>query len=153
MSFGKSPRLYQSSPREKNPNWKGGFYVDERNMKRILMPEHPRADTKGYLREYILLAEKTLGKSLPKKAVIHHHSENQLVICENQGYHLHIHARQRRLNGFVPKKRSYYPESRKKYRERNKERLRKYYAAYREKNRERIREYNRNWWRKNHATS
>jgi hypothetical protein len=46
------------------------------------------------------LAEKALGKSLPPKAVVHHHGpvkNDVLVICENQGYHLLLHRRQRAL--------------------------------------------------------
>ncbi len=45
-------------------------------------------------------AEKALGKPLPAKAVVHHADGSTrlsapLVICENQGYHLLLHARMR----------------------------------------------------------
>lgn len=45
-------------------------------------------------RYYIILAEKIIGKQLPPKAVIHHFTENQLVICQNQAYHKLLHQRE-----------------------------------------------------------
>lgn len=38
-----------------------------------------------------------LGKSLPKGAVTHHHSDTQLVICESQSYHMMLERRTRVL--------------------------------------------------------
>ena len=49
-----------------------------------------------------LVAARALGKPLPPKAVVHHHdgvgvhnTNNNLVICQNNGYHHFLHARQR----------------------------------------------------------
>lgn len=57
-----------------------------------------------YIREHILVAEKALGHPLPPKAVIHHVDErktnnapNNLVICEDQPYHLLLHRRLKAL--------------------------------------------------------
>jgi hypothetical protein len=57
-----------------------------------------------YTLEYIAIAEKALGKPLPYNAVIHHLDGNRsnaaktnLVICENQGYHMLLHQRERAL--------------------------------------------------------
>lgn len=61
------------------------------------MPSHNRAGRNGYVKEHIMVAEKVFGKPLPKEAVIHHHTETQLVICENQGYHMFLHQRARAL--------------------------------------------------------
>jgi hypothetical protein len=58
----------------------------------IKVPGHPKAH-RGFVRDYILKAEKALGKYLPKKAVVHHHAIEQLVICENQRYHKLLHRR------------------------------------------------------------
>ena len=79
--------------RTKSPSWKGGCFTDIRGHIRILMPEHPKADCKGYVKQHTVLAEQALGGSLPPKAVVHHHSKPQLVICENQAYHLLLHKR------------------------------------------------------------
>ena len=81
---------------EKASHWKGGkrFIM---GYLQIHMPKHPRASIQGYVMEHILISEKILNKFLPQKAVIHHHPKNpslQLVICENQGYHLLLHRRQ-----------------------------------------------------------
>jgi hypothetical protein len=52
--------------------------------------------------EHVAVAERTLGKPLPHKAVVHHIDNNKLnndpsnlVVCLNQAYHLLLHARQR----------------------------------------------------------
>lgn len=42
-----------------------------------------------------IIAENVMGKSLPKKVVVHHHSETELVVCENNAYHLFLHQRER----------------------------------------------------------
>jgi hypothetical protein len=47
--------------------------------------------------KHVLKAREVLGKSLPKGTVVHHHSKEQLVICENQAYHLLLHQRTRAL--------------------------------------------------------
>jgi hypothetical protein len=75
-------------------NWKGGKSVNH-GRSIIFSPDHPRIIKHKYVYEHILIAEKTLGKFLPIGAVIHHHTSQQLVICENQAYHLLLHRRQR----------------------------------------------------------
>jgi len=82
-------------------NWKGGRtingeYIECKNEK------HPRADSRGYVLEHILIAEKVLGKFLPLKVVVHHVNNNSsdnrnqnLLLCENNAYHLLLHRRKR----------------------------------------------------------
>lgn len=57
--------------------------------------------------EHVAIAERVLGKRLPKGAVVHHHnkikSDNRnenLVICQSSAYHLLIHARMRALERY-----------------------------------------------------
>jgi hypothetical protein len=65
--------------------------------------------------EHILLAEKTLGKILPKKALVHHWNgygkgNKDLVICEDFAYHNLLHARERayRETGHANYKKCYF---------------------------------------------
>jgi hypothetical protein len=42
-----------------------------------------------------IIAEQALGKPLPKGVEVHHHTDMQLVICENHAYHRLLHIRTR----------------------------------------------------------
>lgn len=69
-------------------------------------------DNKGYRRsasgrvEHVLVAEKALGRELPRGVVIHHINENKqdnttpwnLVICPDELYHRLLHQRQKALS-------------------------------------------------------
>ena len=151
-------------------NWNGGLakcgkigqkygHID------IHLPEHHRAHGHGYVFLHTLIAEKALGKPLPRESVIHHHTHTQIVICQDQGYHALLHQRTRALKAcghagwrkcvhckeYDPLKKLVkhsrgcfiHPECRK-------ERLHKYHSkrkkedrAYAKKNRERINENQR----------
>lgn len=57
-------------------------------------------DGPRHVYEHILIAEKALGKSLPKGAQVHHIDENplnndpnNLVVCPDQAYHRLLHRR------------------------------------------------------------
>lgn len=70
-------------------------------------------DSNGYVKimvngrstyEHVLLAEKALGRPLPKGAVVHHtgarhdnHGFCKLVICPDNAYHSLIHKRMKEL--------------------------------------------------------
>ena len=58
-------------------------------------PEHPNAASNGLIREHTIIAAKALGSPLPKGSEVHHHTKDQLVLCENHNYHHLIHVRQR----------------------------------------------------------
>jgi len=87
---------------KESPAWKGGTYMEPRGYMTISHADHPRAMKNRRVYEHILAAEKAIGKSLPKGAVVHHVNENKsdnrnenLVICENTIYHHLLHARKR----------------------------------------------------------
>lgn len=70
----------------------------------IAMPNHPRATSKGYVLEHIMIAENALGKLLPPGCVIHHidgikskNQNNNLVVCQDDRYHKLLHVRYRAL--------------------------------------------------------
>lgn len=66
-----------SMPLERNPNWKGGRTVDPRGYVLIKCPTHPRADSRGYVYEHILVAEEALGRSLLPGEEVHHDDLNK----------------------------------------------------------------------------
>lgn len=86
-----------------NGNWRGGRRVAPNGYVLIRhQPRHPRAARNGEIGEHILVVERALGHYLPDGAVVHHVNENKtdnsgsnLVICQDNAYHVLIHRRQR----------------------------------------------------------
>jgi HNH endonuclease len=84
-------------------NWKGGKRHHKDRYVWVLARNHPRASV-GYVMEHTLVAERALGHYLPTGAVVHHVDGNKwnntptnLVICQDQAYHVLLHKRQRAL--------------------------------------------------------
>jgi hypothetical protein len=76
-----------------HPSWKGGVTP-------YASAVHCADGTQ--IRPHIVIAETALGHSLPPEAIVHHHDGNRknntnsnLVICQDQAYHLLLHRRQR----------------------------------------------------------
>lgn len=80
------------------PTYGKGVHIHEQGYKMILV------DGK-YVMEHIHLAEKALGRPLPKGAVVHHMNNNKtdnftplnLIICPDQSYHMLLHKRMREM--------------------------------------------------------
>lgn len=61
-----------SRKREKSSNWKGGRKKTQEGYILILLPEHQRADTNGYIMEHIAVWERANKTKLPDGYCIHH---------------------------------------------------------------------------------
>lgn len=85
-------------------NWKGGRRASGGYIL-VWMPEHPRGTANGDVYEHLLIAERALGKPLPRRCQVHHvdsdghnNAPNNLVVCEDLAYHKLLHKRQRALD-------------------------------------------------------
>lgn len=58
---------------ERNRAWAGGRIVDKDGYVLIHRPEHPNANSGGYVREHRLVMEDHLGRLLFREEVVHHH--------------------------------------------------------------------------------
>ena len=58
------------------PAWKGGVTSDPAGYILRYSPNHPDANTNGYVREHRLVMEKTIGRRLLPEEVVHHKDEN-----------------------------------------------------------------------------
>lgn len=81
-------------------NWRGGRKIDPKGYVLVLRHGHPRADSKGYVKEHLLIAESAVGKAIHRRHQVHHvneikgdNSATNLVICEDQAYHQLLHIR------------------------------------------------------------
>jgi hypothetical protein len=83
----------QSGPR--NVSWKGGRTTDKHGYVLLRKPEHPMADSRGYVREHRLVAERSLGRVLKETEVVHHKNDDtsdnrpeNLMVFETNARHL-----------------------------------------------------------------
>ena len=67
----------KSKKGEKASNWKGGTKTTRAGYRQILCPEHPRADSCGYVMEHILIWEQATGVPVPLNCCIHHLNGNK----------------------------------------------------------------------------
>jgi len=72
--------------------------------KMVKMPNHPRANSKGYVKEHFLVVEKVISRFLVRPEEVHHvdldghnNSSDNLVLCPDTAYHQTLHRRLRAL--------------------------------------------------------
>jgi len=63
-----------STQRGNHWNWKGGRKRNAKGYVLVLMPEHPNADSKGYIYEHRLIMENILGRYLTIEERVHHNN-------------------------------------------------------------------------------
>jgi hypothetical protein len=60
-----------------NPRWQGGRRVNGSGYVEVLLPDHPMANSKGYVKEHRLVLAEHLGRILDPSEHIHHRNENR----------------------------------------------------------------------------
>jgi hypothetical protein len=70
--FCSRPCLHAGSRRERSASWKGGRYITGDGYVKVYEPEHPGADSMGYVSEHRLVMERKLGRPLTSKETVHH---------------------------------------------------------------------------------
>jgi hypothetical protein len=89
--------------RELHPAWKGGRVKHSCGYILILQPDHPRANSRGYVGEQIIIMEKYIGRFLMKGELVHHINgdrtnndiRNLRLFCSNEE-HMQYHNNYRR---------------------------------------------------------
>lgn len=82
-----------------NPAFSGGWHVGDHGYVRVLVPDHPESDSRGYVYEHRLVMEKKIGRRLRPGEVVHHinhvrgdNRPENLRLFENHSDHIKYHA-------------------------------------------------------------
>lgn len=71
-------QLRRTGPKSgsEHPGWKGGRTTDKGGYTLVYMPDHPRSNSNGYIREHRLVMEQVLGRPLLPTEVVRHIDDN-----------------------------------------------------------------------------
>ena len=79
---------------------RGKPYIIKKGYRKVLLPDHPRADSKGYVFEHIIVMGAIIGEPVIKGKVIHHidgnkqnNSPENLKLHNNHSEHMAHHYR------------------------------------------------------------
>ncbi|MFZ3014346.1 MAG: hypothetical protein WA045_11635, partial [Nitrospira sp.] len=85
-----------------SPGWRGGVR-QHLGYVYLYCPDHPNADTEGYVAEHVMIASRVLGRPMKRGEHVHHancvRSDNKnsnFVIC-SASFHRILHARMERM--------------------------------------------------------
>jgi hypothetical protein len=87
MTIEWTDRSVAPNMRERNPNWKGGRHVAPNGYVKVLAPDHRLADSKGYVYEHRLVAEKKLARALRSGEQVHHRNGDR---TDNREDNIHV---------------------------------------------------------------
>jgi hypothetical protein len=105
-----------ATQKERHPRWQGGKHVCNNGYIEVYCPEHPRAKSRKYVYEHILVMEKHIGRYLLPNEIVHHKNEiktdnrieNLQLMTNNEHAALHDTIREKKhinvLNGAWSKK-------------------------------------------------
>lgn len=77
-----------------------GYVITDNGYKMLLAKQHPSADSKGYVREHVLVMEAHLGRYLAPEECVHHKDRNKLnnaidnLELMTRSEHAALHARE-----------------------------------------------------------
>lgn len=95
---------HHNAKQKDSPSWKGGKVKNNYGYVKVMVPDHPRADSSGYVLEHILVVEKRIGRFLVGSEEVHHENEikfdnrdENLIFCTDRKYHNLLHMQRRAL--------------------------------------------------------
>lgn len=104
ISSSGNPQIYKNNHHSRgklNSNYKGGKIIDGYGYVKILSPNHPNKDFRGYVKEHRLVMEQHLGRYLTRDELVHHRDENKQ---NNKIENLQLITRSKHQNHHNPRK-------------------------------------------------